>query len=134
MTCVSTVAAVLIASLALVSTAPANDVSAPNMAALQAANPRESVQHLYEECTGSSNLYEKEDCVQYISGVADSMTIFGATNSSDGKMFGICSETAVSYGAYVQAFINWAEKHPESWGLRRWIGASMGLRATWPCK
>ncbi len=46
----------------------------------------------------------------------------------------ICSTEAIPYGAMVQTFRNWAEKHPEKWGARRYMGVMLALRETWPCK
>jgi hypothetical protein len=122
---------IVMAELALVSTALAADGSAPDTSQLQADNPSGSVQHLYEECTGAS-VYGQMECVGYISGVADNMTIVGAGGFA--PEFGVCPKTAVTYGADVQAFKNWAQKHPEAWGFRRWIGVASALRDTWPCR
>jgi hypothetical protein len=34
----------------------------------------------------------------------------------------------------VQAFLNWAEKHPEAWSYNQIRGVILALGETWPCK
>jgi hypothetical protein len=46
--------------------------------------------------------------------------------------FGQCSEGA-TYGAARQAFVNWAEKHPEQWSKPMIVGVIEALNETWPC-
>jgi hypothetical protein len=36
-------------------------------------------------------------------------------------------------GATRQAFLNWADKHPEEWNTETLIGISRAMKATWPC-
>jgi Rap1a immunity proteins len=36
-------------------------------------------------------------------------------------------------GAARQAFLNWADKHPEEWNTETLIGVSRAMKATWPC-
>jgi Rap1a immunity proteins len=36
-------------------------------------------------------------------------------------------------GAARQAFLNWADKHPEEWNTETLIGVSRAMKAMWPC-
>jgi len=42
--------------------------------------------------------------------------------------------SGVTRPAMVQAFKNFAEKHPESWGMEAVTGVAMALRTTWLCR
>lgn len=39
-----------------------------------------------------------------------------------------------SNGAALEAFINWAEKHPEKWAWKMQLGVNLALHETWLCK
>lgn len=41
----------------------------------------------------------------------------------------MCGDTTL--GAMAQAFTNWAEKHPENWGIARILGVISALQETW---
>ena len=40
----------------------------------------------------------------------------------------------VTRGAMLQAFLIWAEKHPEKWSHYNGTGVLEALHETWPCK
>jgi hypothetical protein len=44
-----------------------------------------------------------------------------------------CARSA-SFGAMIQVFINWAQKHPEQWSSPREFGVVQALKETWPYK
>jgi hypothetical protein len=99
-------------------------------AAMQAPEPRTSIQGLYQQCTGD-NAYERYECAGYISASMDSMSIIGTADP--GTAFGICPPAGVSVGMGRQVFINWAQKHSDDWSLMRYLGVLYALREAWPC-
>ena len=117
-------------AIAAASTAFGAD-SVPDLGSLQAQDPQRSIQYLYEACTAADS-HMQLYCIGYISATMDAMTVLG-TYGPAAHAFGICSEAVVSYGAGIQAFKNWAQKHPEAWGAPRYVGVSLALRETWPC-
>jgi hypothetical protein len=112
----------------------------------QSEESRSDVQQLYRECTKPVEDFEKLFCVGFISGISAQMITNGqvaATLRAEGAlandvdrrmMFTVSACTKASVGARVQAFINWAEKHPEEWSTPRQLGVMQALRETWPCK
>ena len=118
-----------IAGMATASTSLGAD-SVPDLVSLQAEDPHRSIQSLYEACTGADS-YQQMYCVGYISATMDTMTVLGTYGPA--QAFGICPKVFVSYGAGVQAFKNWAQKHPDAWGAPRYLGVSLALKETWPC-
>jgi hypothetical protein len=95
---------------------------------------REDVQRLYEMCNGPRSGPEASFCLGYVAGVHDLMAMNG--NSFDKVTrteFGMCDHGKATYGAAVQAFKNWAEKHPKNWADDMLSGVVIALGATWPC-
>jgi hypothetical protein len=110
-----------LAALALVSSAP-----------IQAAPNPGTVQFLYETCRAEIAANMPRFCLGYILGVGQLM----AVNAEFGDNFALCSVpkgVPPSGGAMIQAFLNWAEKHPESWTQRNLFGLALALRESWPC-
>lgn len=122
---------VVTVGMAFGATSLAADTAPPDLAALQAERPSTSIQHLYEECM-AADLHEQMFCAGYINAAMDSMIVLGADTSS-ARAFGICPKVAVTAGAGAQVFKNWAQKHPEAWGLMRYVGVAWALKETWPC-
>jgi hypothetical protein len=72
-------------------------------------------------------------CVGYIAGVAQMMIAIGVVKPSP-EAFAMCpGEPFPSYGADLQVFINWADKHPEKWAEKAFFGVVESLRDKWPC-
>jgi hypothetical protein len=114
-------AALALASVAFVGSAPIN--AAPNPG---------TVQFLYETCKTEMAASSPRFCLGYILGVGQLM----AVNAEFGDNFALCSVprgVAPSGGAMIQAFLQWAEKHPESFGQRNLLGLALALRESWPC-
>jgi hypothetical protein len=102
-----------------------------DLAALQAKDPTVSIHSLYEQCTGT-DLGGRNFCTGYIVGIAESLGQLSLKTST--RSSGICwTGQTIEYSASVQAFKNWAEKHPEAWGVVRYAGVMWALRETWPC-
>jgi hypothetical protein len=120
-----------LAGMALASTSLAADNTAPDVAAPQAGDVARSVQALYAQCTATS-LYEQSYCAGFFTASLDTMIVLGTDVSA--QAFGICPKTTVTVGAAVQAFKNWAQKHPEAWSLQRYLGVTWALQEVWPCK
>ena len=121
-----------VASMALASTSLATDGGTVDLVALQAKDPSTSIQRLYEQCTGT-NVREMEFCTGYIIGVAETLGQNGLHKSTRGQS--VCWQgLSIDYAAAVQVFKNWAQKHPEAWGLPRYGGVMWALKETWPCK
>ena len=72
-------------------------------------------------------------CLGYISGIGDTMQVVGVEALSDKtRDFAMCG--IARYNAMVQAFVNWAEKHPKRWEEPRRFGVMAALKELWPCK
>jgi hypothetical protein len=99
--------------------------------AIQAETPSMSVHGLYEECIAVDN-QSQMFCAGYFNASMDSMILLGA--DPDSQAFGICPKTPITAGAALQAFKNWAQRHPETWGYRRNIGVIWALQELWACK
>jgi len=96
------------------------------------------VQELYTQCKQPANSQAQIFCLGFISGIADLMQLNGQRQKSlDAAQWSVIAGTAFcaqsSYGAYVQVFVNWAQKHPEEWGERNFVGTVVALREAWPC-
>src|SRR5580658_4714927 len=63
-----------------------------------------SVQMLYQACTAPKGSQSFGRCFGYIEGAGDFM--IGDT---------MCPKNGLNYFAMIQAFVNWAERHPEAW-------------------
>ena len=118
------------AAMAFASVSFAADTTGPDLAGLQASDPSMSVQALYTKCTASDN-YQQMFCAGFFTATVDNMMVLGAEVST--QPLGICSKTAITVGAAVQAFKNWAQKHPEAWGLTRFVGVTWAMQEVWPC-
>jgi hypothetical protein len=114
----------------MTSTSFATDSSVPNLDALQAKDPKASIQSLYNACT-ADDAHDQMFCAGYISATMDTLSVLGAAESA--KTFGMCPKVRVSYGAAVQVFKNWAQNHPETWSFHRFLGVSWALKEAWPC-
>jgi hypothetical protein len=108
---------------------------------------RKDVQSLHRMCKASGANVELSFCLGFISGVAEQMILTGQLASLLRKDGGLADERErklllaisscsgkASFGAMVQAFTNWAEKHPEEWTSSRQLGVMKALSETWPCK
>lgn len=126
---VTTLAIVAVAGLSTIVVA---DSSAQDVAGLEAKDPSQSVQHLYEECT-RTDIYNQFFCAGYIDSMVESMTIQGARGGESAQAFGICPKIGINGLAGRQAFTNWAQKHPEAWAAIRYMGVLWAFRETWPC-
>jgi hypothetical protein len=90
-----------------------------------------NVQELLDLCKQRPDSYGYAICLNYIAGIGD---VMGATAQviDDFRPLGMCGEP--TYGALVQAFVNWAEKHPEQWKTDPGVGVMVALRETFPCE
>ncbi|MBZ9678284.1 hypothetical protein LB513_21290 [Mesorhizobium sp. ES1-1] len=96
------------------------------------------VQALLSDCSSERNSRPRLYCVAYVGGVADLMAVNGSIAKETGlpiplKMASTCFTTPPTYGAYVRAFVNWAQTHPEHWQVSRTFGVMQALSTTWPC-
>jgi hypothetical protein len=106
------------------------------------------VQDLYRLCLSPSWEFEDATCKAFVSGVAEQMNFSGRTATLPRKRGGpaderdrellstlsACIPTDASPAKMVEAFIDWAEKHPERWTAPRQTGVMQALNQTWPCK
>jgi hypothetical protein len=101
-----------------------------------------TVQELYQQCKSGSGP-EKVMCFGFIAGSVAQMEFIAAAaehmDTPRDRLFLLaatkfCSAEGTSLGALRQAFINWAEKHPEAWSIYNGYGVNVALRETWPCK
>ena len=116
-------AAVALAAVAILGAAPIQAAPAPDPA---------TVHFLYQACKVELAANTPRFCLGYILGVGQLM----AVNAEFGDNFALCAVPkgeAPSGRAMIQAFLSWAEKHPESWSQRHLLGVALALRETWPC-
>jgi Rap1a immunity proteins len=97
----------------------------------------DTVQALYGWCNDDR---EKDICLGYISGVYDTMRLVGAASTTEfpgsiavRNAMGLCPNNSTTYGAAMQVFKNWAERHPEMWSESRGFGVMLALHEAWPC-
>jgi hypothetical protein len=122
----------VVAGMMPAATSLATDSCTPNLAAMQAKDPRASIQYLYEDCT-AADPQRQMFCSGFISAMSDHMWLLGGSESTR-TLLGICTDTPFSYGAAKQTFKNWAQKHPEKWSLDRMYGVIWALQEAYPCK
>jgi hypothetical protein len=104
-----------------------------------------NVQDLLRWCNSKAD-FERDTCMGYIAGASDLMTMTGGatlafndTFKDQGKtagmlsVYSICPRDPVTYGASIQVFKNWAEKHPEKWGQPAIFGVWVALTEIWSC-
>jgi hypothetical protein len=100
-----------------------------------------TVEVLRQDCTGVPR--EQVSCIRFLGGVASTMMLLGDLTQSPGvsgreKMalaaLGLCPEAGLSGGRIREAFVAWAEKHPENRYEPEQLGAMAALVSTWPCK
>jgi Rap1a immunity proteins len=121
-----------IAGVILTSASMGADTTPLDLAALQAKDPTTSIHSLYEACTGA-DFSGRNFCTGYIVGVAESLGQLSLNKST--RSSGICwTGQTIEFSASVQVFKNWAQKHPEAWGVSRYAGVMWALKETWPCK
>jgi hypothetical protein len=114
-------AAVALATVAFLSGAPTKAAPDPS-----------SVEFLYQTCKDEMASNTPRFCLGYILGVGQLM----AVNAGFGDNFALCAvpKGGVPSGrAMIEAFMTWAEKHPESWSQRTLMGVALALREAWPC-
>jgi Rap1a immunity proteins len=77
-------------------------------------------------------------CAGFLIAAMSGLSLLGTANEPQfneaRKTFGICPLPTVTTAAGVQAFKNWAQKHPEAWGIVAYPGVVFALKETWPCK
>ena len=66
--------------------------------------------------------------------MANTLMINKNDKTLDRALF-LCADPLPTFGAIIQAFVKWAENHPEAWsGAPRQLGVMAALQKTWPCK
>jgi hypothetical protein len=95
--------------------------------------PDQTVQGLYMACKETNmDQFDRGRCLGFISGIGDVMAVIGSGRHD--LQLGLCGPSPTpTYGAMIQAFMNWAEKHPEQWNIAQEAGVVIALRETWPC-
>jgi len=117
----------LVAAIVLISMGPAN-------AADPSADNAMTVHRLLGDCKialGDNPAANPNAnyCLGYVSAVGDYLNAIGISDANSSPS--ICGN--ISYGAAIQAFVAWAEKHPEHWQEPQLYGVTLALRETWPC-
>jgi hypothetical protein len=94
-----------------------------------------NVQNLYSNCKAPDASGKWALCIAYITGIGNAMQMTGGVfkqhPNENYEPFALCGEP--SNAAMVQAFKNWAEKHPKEWSRPQLYGAMVALNETWPC-
>jgi hypothetical protein len=102
----------------------------------------QDVQGLYTWCRDPPASAGSMFCLGYVAGVGQQMIINGFAlramrlreDKSTLAFQAICGTSFISNGAMQQAFINWAERHPEKWSENAQMGVTEAMRETWPCR
>jgi hypothetical protein len=104
------------------------------------ANASDNVQKLLQECNADISSPDFFHCAGYVGGVADMMFYNGLLITKYNANLNTLSHVAAcpgnpypTYGADIQAFRNWAQKHPEKWAEQTSVGVISALREAWPC-
>jgi hypothetical protein len=100
------------------------------LSSVNAQTNNDTVQDMYQRCTGSDE-WERTLCTGYVSGIGDYMSVVGVVRRD--QELGLCASPTPSHGAMLQAFVIWAQHHPELWNKESEIGVGLSLRETWPC-
>jgi hypothetical protein len=114
--------------LALVATVIA--LMAPLISVSQ-EHPKLTVEALYGMCKEPRENLGGTFCEAYLGASVDQMVfdaVYGDRSFREG--FAICGNVP-SYAAAVQAFKNWAEKHPEEWRKPAVLGVIAALHDLW---
>jgi hypothetical protein len=118
----------------------------------QAPKKEMDVQWLYGQCK-EAKPSSQSFCSGFISGIALQMFWTGSwlikkppsgttplydrlTNDDDRStvsFLSACTELAASGEAMRQAFINWAEKHPQEWSADSQLGVMQAIHSAWRC-
>jgi hypothetical protein len=106
----------------------------------------DSIQFLYQSCKQEMAAGLPRFCLGYIEAVGQVMATNGyervklLPSDTEGRRYltgmAICPGPAIgvpSGGALIQAFLNWAEQHPENWANLALAGVVVALASTWPC-
>jgi hypothetical protein len=109
-----------------------------------AAEGKDDVQELYKMCKVPADAPSAPPdavvCIGFLSGVAEMMIANGQAT----KMFfddrdrafvlklSACTKKA-SFGAMLQVFLNWAQKHRGMWSEPRTVGVMEAFSEKWPC-
>jgi Rap1a immunity proteins len=101
------------------------------------AADKDDVQELYRQCK-NTGAREELFCLGFIAGVTEQLmanTIMINKNDKtlDRSLF-LCADPIPTFGAITQAFVKWAENHPESWSIPRQLGVMIAIQKAWPCK
>lgn len=107
----------------------------------------DTVEFLYQACKAYVAGGTPSYCLGYIYGVGQLMSVNGDEIQrhppSDARTrlyltgFGLCTGLSVpspSAAAMIQAFLNWAARHPEKWADHTLSGVETALVETWPCR
>jgi hypothetical protein len=98
-----------------------------------------AIQDLLQDCRGYNGPSGKSFCLGYMMGAAGPLSRMHSLQTDTIVKDGVdifvsaCTEGATT-AALMQAFINWAEKHPQYWKYSAGSGATLALQATWPCR
>jgi len=100
--------------------------------------PSYTVYELFLRCKiekpqNADELADSAGCREYIHGMVDILSANGRTRGKEISVPAVCNvPDHLPMDALVRVFINWANKHPESWGEHR-INASLAFTDKWPC-
>jgi hypothetical protein len=105
------------------------------------AADRHDIQQLLHDCTDEEAPENILRCLGFIAGISDMMEMNGYLRSQSEAAneilapYSTCAgKPRPAHGAELQAFTNWARKHPADWDGPEAAGVMVALRETWPCK
>jgi hypothetical protein len=102
-----------------------------------ADTPDQSVQHMLPFCeraVSQSLDHDSLECLNTLIGVSDMGGLnCAARQNGDQAPAWLSHGDGSTYGAQIQAFINWARANPQSWNLNATAGMAIALSLTFRC-
>ena len=95
----------------------------------------DNVQVLLRKCTSKGSA-DQLYCIGRVTGIFEMMGLIGVRAGkqlASMEPLEICSDPMPSNGAVIQAFTNWANKHPEKWNAPDIAGIVIAVHETWRC-
>jgi hypothetical protein len=99
-----------------------------------AQDPAQDVQTMLNDCE-SDKAFGYAACLGTVRGTSAVMQLnCSLYRDGAGTVTALAADSSeATYGAMVQAFINWARANPAKWGTRGEVGIITALRETFPC-
>jgi hypothetical protein len=102
-----------------------------------AASKDLNIQGLLADCRAEQGSADFAFCLGYVGGFSDLMVVNAIMATKAGvpkPPVSMCvTNPGPTYGARIQAFVNWARQNPKTWSEQNFVGVAGAMAATWPC-